>query len=519
MKNLQKSFVALILITMSFSMTAVASVAVPSKSVYIFADETTYNGLTEKINRLASDIQSDLKIKVVVQHDNYSNPLQIRKILKQSYDSNMLAGSVLIGSIPTFKRTSDGFYTDWFYQSFDNDTACPISSDGTFPDSNLCNSFNSVSVRNVFTGRITSPDATNSLSLIGKYLDKNHAYRQGIITFPKKMLLYPSSNILIRNGVNGFKNSLIDNVNYSVNSQSRYKQQDVDLISEIDYVKQKQTYLTKLKNNRYETAIIDIHGSSDGQFPSQNYDESQITSTDIITAAPNILYVDLLSCSNGAFQSPNYIAGDFLFNGDTLLVTANSKEAAIAGFLNDAPIQPVFFQVLSFFNSSLPLGKLFTHDTSLFITQTFGDPTLRIQGNSSSSKLKISNSNIDFGSITKKLKTKTVSITNTSTQDVKISNFPNLGFTINSKTPYDFSNPIQIISSRNFMGFVLVGKNPFELITLKPKQKITLSFQFSPATYRSNSRIVTGKYMDTYPLFTSDPTQPFIDLNLQATQK
>lgn len=487
------------------------------KEIYIFVDDLTYNSLSQKINRLASDIKSDIGTKVFIQHNTFSGPLEIRNILKKSYGQNKLAGSILIGSIPTFKR-ADGFYSDWFYQDLDDD--CPISSEGIFSDTLSCNSLNSVSKRDVFTGRITPPvNATNGITLIEKYLDKDHAYRQGGITFPKRMLLNPSASILERNNRKSVaKNPLSVNVTSSINSQSRYASQDVDVITETDYVKQKQEYLAKLKNNRYETAIVNIHGSADSQFPSQNYDESQITSSDISQTVPSIFYVAFLSCSNGAFKSPNYLAGEFLFNGDTLLVTANTQETFIGGFLEDSPIQPVFFQPLSFLNSSLPLGQMFIHDQSLFITQIFGDPTLRIRGNSASPQLKISDNAVDFGTTTKELITKTISITNIGNFDAKIMNLPSWGLAIDGKSPYDPSHPIGVAPSRNFIGFNIVGKNPYDSITLKPKQKMDLSIQFSAPVYRSNGRIVGGKYLETYSLSTSDPTQPFIDLSLEAQQ-
>lgn len=492
------------------------------KEIYIFVDDSTYNSLQQKINRLASDINSDIGAKVIIQHSNYSSPLEIRDILKQSYNHKTLAGSILIGSIPTFLRAG-GLYTDWFYQDLDDD--CSIASDGTF--SFDCNSLTSVSKRDVFTGRITPPkNATNSVALIEKYLDKDHAYRQGEIVFPKKMLLYPSVSILERNNRKLIaKNPLSVNIAYSIDSQSRYTSQDVDVITETDYVKQKQEYLSKLKNNRYETAIVDIHGSQDGQFPSQNYDESKITSSDISQAAPNIFYVALLSCDNGAFKSPNYLAGEFLFNGDTLLVTANTEEASINGFLEDPPLWPVFFQPLSFLNSSLPLGQMFIHDSSFLITQVFGDPTLRIQGNSSIPQLNISDDSVDFGTITKGLKTKTVSITNISNSDVKILDLSHWQFTIDGKSMSDLSlsDPIELASGSSFMGFEMkfniVGEPPYNTIILKPKQELNLSIQFISPVYSSNGLTVKGNYLGTYSLFTSDPTKPYIDLDLKVNQR
>jgi hypothetical protein len=411
------------------------------KKVYIFVDSTTYNSLEGKIGRLSTDIKSDLGVDVIVRHDDYSNPVQIRNILKQEYNRGVLLSSILIGNIPTFSR-NDGFYTDWFYSAL-NDT-CPISANGVFSSSLECNTLDSLTNRKVFSGRITPPVGGQSgITMVEKYLDKNHAFRLGQISFPKKLLLYPSVNILEENNGKVFtKNSLLENITSSLLSQSRYSQSEVDMILETEYVKQKNDYLSKLKNNRYEAAIINVHGSIDGQFPSHQYDLSRITSNEIVTASPDIFYVALLTCSNGGFKSPNYIAGEFLFNGDTLLVTANTTETFIGGFLQDPPIKPVFFQPLSFLNAQSPLGNLFIHDDSLFSTQVFGDPTLRLKGTpQNSSRLEITSETIDFGKVkSDDDKSMELKIKNVGQKTASILMLPTRGLRIDDKPLSDYSS-------------------------------------------------------------------------------
>ncbi len=491
------------------------------KEIYIFTDDTTFNALSEKINQLSADITSDLGVKVIINHENYSSPIPIRNVLKQSFQNNTLLGSILIGNIPTFNR-KDGFYTDWFYQDLSDN--CPIDNNGVFASSTDCGVLSSFSKRNVFEGRITPPTtATNSnnTDLIGTYLDKDHAYRTGGITFPKKMLLYPSVNILQeKNGSPNFKNPISTNVTSSVASQSRYTLQDVDTIYEKDPKKQSQNYLTNLKNNRYETALIYVHGSTDGEFPTGNTDGSEITAYDIINTKPNIFYVNLLSCSNGAFKSPYYLAGEFLFNGDTLLVSAQSQEANIPNFLYDPPLVPMFFQPLSFLNSSAPLGELFKHDSSLYITQYFGDPTLRMINNISINppQLQIESTSIDFGKTSSEVKAKTISIKNISQSDISILMPPDWGTTINNKPLYDYHS--SVLKGKDFQGFILdkTKDSSYKTITIPAGQNTTFSFVFSPSVDTSG-KIINGKYFDTFSFLTSDPKNPFIDINLTAEQE
>ena len=379
-------------------------------------------------------------------------------------------------------------------------------------------SYTSSYERTAFTGRITPPvNATNTIALIGQYLDKDHAYRTGQIVFPKKMLLYPSAVVdAINNGTDNAKNSLDTNIASSIASQSRYMSQDVDVVEDRDYPTSENNYLDKLKDNRYETALINIHGTPDGQFVSGYYGNSVINAQDIINASPNILYVDLVSCSNGAFESPDYLAGWFLFSGDTLLVSAPSQDIAIGGFLADPPAAPVYFQPLSFLNSSVPLGNLFLHDNSLYLNQYFGDPTLKIQNNPTIPQLEIEKSSIDFGSVGSAIQTSNISIENKSNQNATLLVLPPFTLTVDGNVSGTQSQPTIPVSGQDSQGFSVASYNPFDTITIPPKQTIELPFQFSPAVFKNNNSIVNGKYFSTYTFLTSDPTQPYLDINLTA---
>lgn len=492
-----------------------------NKEIYIFVDDATYGSLNVKIQRLADDIKSDLGSRVIVQHANYSSPVEIRNTLKRSYAQGELLGSILIGNIPTFSR-NDGFYTDWFYSAL-NDT-CPISPSGIFNDSLECNTLDSFTNRKVFTGRITPPvSGQPGITMVEKYLDKNHAFRLGQINFPKKLLLYPSVNILDENNGKAFtKNSLLENITSSLLSQSRYSQSEVDMILETDYLKQKNDYISKLKNNRYEAAVVNVHGSTDGQFPSQKYDSSRITSDEIMTASPDIFYVALLTCSNGGFKSPNYIAGEFLFNGDTLLVTANTTETLYGGFLQDPPIEPIFFQPLSFLNSQSPIGNLFIHDDSLFSTQIFGDPTLRLRGNvQNSSRLEVSSETIDFGKVkSDDNKSIDLKIKNAGQNLASVLMLPTRGLRINDKPLSDFfsvGGTLHPRPGKNYSGFVSdrTANGFFKKISIPAGETVTIRFSFSPFAQKTDT-VVNGKYFDVQTLLTSDITRPYLDINLKA---
>ena len=247
---------------------------------------------------------------------------------------------------------------------------------------------------------------------------------------------------------------------------------------------------------------------------------SAITADEIISAKPNIFYTLLLSCNNGAFKTQNYLAGEMLFNGDSLLVEGNSDPTFIGGFLEDLPIQPVFFQPLSFLNSNDILGELVRNNTSLFITQTFGDPTLRLAGNSNvSSNLAVSSSDIDFGKIGKDSSViKTMTIKNIGNTIASVLTLPNVSISINNKSLPELHTGVALgpLPQKNFLGFISdkTESGFFKKIAIAPGEQIIFTYTFSPAA--QNTKPIQGKYYDVMPLLTSDVNHPYIDVTLHA---
>jgi hypothetical protein len=488
-------------------------------SVLIFVDEEVYTTLPNELNRFKDDIAKDLGVEVSLQHSVYKSPLEIRETIKEFYREKKLLGSVLIGDIPTFSR-NDGLYTDWFYQDLSDH--CALTNDGKFTATLSCNTLDAVSMREIFSGRITPPvKGQEGIALIKKYLDKDHEYRSGNISFQKRLLVYPAAII---NEINNktpaaIKNSLDSNFDFSLSRLGRYSKPSVDFIKEASYENAKTEYLNKLKMNSYEAALINVHGTALGQFISGGYGQAEVNYQDIKNVAPNIFYVNLLSCSNGAFKELNYLAGWLLFSGNTMVVNAQSQPAFIGGFLADPPAEPVFFIPLNTLGSNIPIGDMIRRDDSLFVTQTFGDPTLQLPSNPSGGpKLSVSKQELNFG-VVDKVKTETITIRNNGNNILKLRRLPNRGLTVDSQPSVAVLKPENYIEppkGANFLGFDISSIIPYGEINVSPNQQIVIDIGFAPAAFQKSKLYKKGKYFDIITFITNDFAKPYLEIQLQA---
>jgi len=486
--------------------------AIPEKSILIFVDESTYQQLTNEINRLADDIKNDLGINVSIQHTNYTSPVQIRKIIKDYYQNKGSLGSILIGDIPTFYTEDGFFYTDWFYQELSD--RCIINSDGQFKESDTenCKPVDAITKADVFVGRIKPPiGGPEGTTLIKKYLDKNHAYRIGKISFNKRMLVYPNISIY-EMGISPDRLNI--NLDRAILKLHIYSRDQINLITTNDPIKAKQEYLQKLTES-HEIALINTHGSPTSQQIKGNV---RITFDDIKDAAPNIFFVELLSCSTGSFQKQNYFAGWFLFTGNTLIVRAASAWIASPDLLPDPPVEPIFFTRLSTLKLGILIGQMSRRDNSQAV-HTFGDPTLKMRSISLDGPKIIASDKLDFGEVAGgDSKSLIYTIQNKGDETLELRRTYDGGFTIDGKFSFDINNPTEPASDLNFNGFTIVPETPYySAITIEPGEKKDIIISFAPAVYRKTKLTQTGRYFDIMYFQTNDPARPYLEIQLFGT--
>jgi hypothetical protein len=472
------------------------------KKILLFVDKTNYAQLSDRLERYKEDVMSDIGSVVVIYSDDWKFPSQIRNILESQYSDGNLIGSVLVGSIPFTYMEYNGqetvdTLTDIYYQDLDG-VFTSINNSG-YVFSQMDYQANSPYMeKEVWSSRIIPPvGGQEGIKLLQNYFDKDHDYRTGKITY---------------NGIFYF-NSLL--VNQDKISESDYTSRFSGFNTEIgfpndplkvfygsDLSLEKSSLLQEIPKS-YRISTTSIHGSPDSMWLG---DSTYISSDEVRSANSNTMFVIIVSCSNGAFDNQNYIAGNYLFYGNTLTVQANTVVTMVGG--DDLPS---YFDYLKSFSVGLIIGEVYQHMDSLYTTQIFGDPTLRL---------------IDKGSISKEFPlaegTKIFDLGNVDVNDINLKNFTivmeNTGnaplearyvggdFMLNGKPiveEYGFPFTERGLTS-SYEGFIN--------FRIEPGQSRSIFVVFKP--YDVNK---VGTYTGRVYYATNDPANPFITIEAHAT--
>jgi hypothetical protein len=543
-------------------------VSKPSPSVFIFTDEEVYRELRVEVDRLVSDISADLGAEVRVHHKDFASPLDIRAIIKTGYESSGLIGSILIGDIPSFlndyrlpweqRDPNEKFYSDWFYEELSD--RCPLTAEGGFvydeETSSACRVSDADTYRDVFVGRITPPVmGSGRIAMIREYLNKNHDYRVGRSSFPRKMLLFPAVTIehMVEQRTQDRPEYMTEetweqltmtpekmetNLVYNLNKlKDGYTRDEVDFVNAESNREARDEYLEKLSKNRYETMVLSIHGSVTSQAVGNAY----ITVDDIKQAKPSAFFVDLTSCSVGAFNQSDYLAGWFLFSGDTLVVTAMSAVGFGPAILaNSDWVEPQLFGLKGLLYGDLA-GEKIRRDGSLHIIQTFGDPTLRMRRVEEGPKIAAPN-RIDIGAVVAGNAyghTPTVFplwIKNSGAEYLKVWQHVFRGVTadtVNTAVQKQRFYPNYFVTNEHWAFDRLDFKEAYLRVVDWPHEPLTspISDFLEPAVIAPGETVVVnvtvaapydygsrttlkGSYRDILPLITNDPNNPYYDVEI-----
>jgi len=354
------------------------------------------------------------------------------------------------------------------------------------------------SVIHSFVGRIKPPvGGDEGIQLIKGYLNKNHAYRNGTLNYARRLLVFPSVDV----NQNGITADVLNNRLDSIATKLQiYSRDQIDLLT----TKDKKDYLNKLAQS-HETALINIHGSPTNQWIG---DDVYVTSEDIKNSSPNVFFVELYSCSNGAFQDQDYFAGWLLFRGNTLVVVANTVNTFITDLVPDPPFEPTFFFELNPLRLGVSLGEKIRREDSSIQSQTFGDPTLKMRlpprENIKGPQVFVSSRSVDFGKVqVNQLATKKYFIGNKGKSNLELVKDFAVKFTVDGQDLFDPSRtPPRFLS----MGFDDTQTPPRTTIIIKPLEKKEFIGYFRPYT--------NGEYLGLERFQTNDPKVPYLDIPL-----
>lgn len=368
-------------------------------SVAIIVDSGTYAGAAGEINRLAADITNDLGVDVFICPNDWHGPVDVKNLLTARYIRSGLAGAILIGEIPTAYsefRDADVMPTDWYYQDL-SDKFIDSDGDGRF-EREYYSLETDVTMRDIWVGRIKPPvGGDEGIMLLRRYLDTNHQYRTGKLTYRRRMLYFGSIAI----NQNGMSETDYDHLVGQIDDYTGLYESDDDVnsIYDADLEAQKQAYLTELSSD-YEFVFVNIHGSATSQWLGGS---TSVYSSEVIQAQPKSLFTVMASCSNGDFTKDYYLAGWYLFSGASLVVMANSTVAMAVGATS-----------VEFLKDYIPLGlgvtfgQMYENDLSSLPVHLFGDPTLtlRLKPTGDAPRLDLNTSYLDYDRVARGTKSR-----------------------------------------------------------------------------------------------------------------
>ena len=387
---------------------------IETQTIAVLVDENTYHQVTSEIERYVKDIEDDLKANVLLYHQNWQNPEEVRNRLLSLKDKN-LRGAVLIGEIPaayfettTWCRLRPGFVSDRYYMDLESDDLfTDEDEDGKFELDDYYGGEDKLG-EIIWVGRIKPPvGGTKGIDLIKDYFDRNHQYRTGK-TSPTKTLLVYSPNIpelpppMIQEGdrmVEGtprvltlekYLENIRDDLTLHGSSNILYSSSEIDIL----VGSLRDEYLEALQKE-YEILSFEAHGTP----TSQSFKDGPITFEDIETICPKPYFYFLNSCSNGDFSRENYIGGHYLFDGNGLLVYTLAAPSIFSRVGNmRIHIQPLALGQT--FGETFVLNFHWGGIGTLGLPEVIlGDPTLSIRPKMGIPRVEVDSTEIDFGEI------------------------------------------------------------------------------------------------------------------------
>jgi hypothetical protein len=464
-------------------------------SIAIFIDSNSYLSLRTEIERLVSDIESDLGVHVFVFVDDWSSIAPIKDILIDRYIQDGLLGAILIGEIPTayFEYQNSGAIpSDWYFQDL-SDTFIDSDADGKFEREHYLTETD-VTMREIWTGRLKPPlGGLEGMEMLQDYLDRNHRYRTEQVQYERKMLYFGSVAI---NQMGMSKQQYFDLVNQVDDYTGLYESDgDVNAVYDSSLPAQKDAYLSELSNS-YDFVFVNIHGSATTQWLG---DSTSVYHNEIKDARPESLFSVLASCSNGNFTRDNYFAGWHLFGGNSLVVMGNTIPTMLVGAAS-----------VEFLKDYIPLGlgvtfgQMYRNDRSFLVSHLFGDPTLTLRPKPTGGRpcLRVDTAYLDFPDMEK------------GTKSARYILFEN-----NGMTPLEVSfkkGRFSINDESVNLGYwdVFYYKHPdtgslFRDFTVPAGEAKSVTFVFYP---RADGPI--GRYSMIILFQTNDPENPYVEISL-----
>lgn len=281
--------------------------------VVVFVNSTIYGDVKDSLEQYREDLKNSGLEDAILLNWSEPDPCLIRETLQHFYSNNSLAGALLVGDIPAVEYE---MFTEWDYERYPTDLYY-MDLDGDWVDEDNDGVYDEHKGKmklapEIWVGRIkTSNLGGDEVSLINNYFKKNHCYRNGTPSLPRRALIY------------------IDDewVNFAAMDENSLRL----LYDEITVVTDKTTTNAVDFKNRleqgYEWVHLRAHGTWDRhQFWVPKGDGGVIYSTEYAEIDPAAFFYQLFVCTAARFTEPNYLAGSIVFKSTRGLVAVGSTK-------------------------------------------------------------------------------------------------------------------------------------------------------------------------------------------------
>lgn len=336
----------------------------------------------QKKNELVNKIRQD--------YENVDQPLRYLFFLGSNAATNIqrrFLNPVNNEPVNVYSDLSINFYTqvynpEYVYSSEENQfilrnySYCSFNG---FPANDIGNSISQSSSYEIAYGALLPNGPTPKKDYILNYFSKLHRFKIGQITFNKSVLF---ADTQLNDGASPAKLAQ-DNARWKSNDTIQVPQKYGFDYHGFDPVWH-QDYQSKLANKSYEIALYMGHGAPTYHY----YGISNQTIRDL--PQMNTMLFDFHSCSVGAFNTYDYVAGAYLEKGNTLFVKAFTLPIFLAIINYRSPLIDYFHEKSLFGEISTRafFGDAYLHGSNTTMVQIqLGDPLLQLDPPCSSTNL------------------------------------------------------------------------------------------------------------------------------------
>lgn len=493
------------------------------KSIFIVVDRELRASIESELVEFKSAISADTASDVTIV-DSPDNASELRAMLKKEVSDKNLRGAIFVGNVPVVYdlriNASKRFVnlSDHYFRALE----CPYQETAN-PEEKLEPQYSSLMqtcMPTIWVSRILT--YSNNVERIKAYIAKNVALRNAPDVYQAKVEI---------NNSMGWDNHKINEDKLLELYQSYRDNFSVDLnyVLDLSSVEQKQSFTDAMSSN-IEILTLNVHGASKSVlFNGINRgDNALLTVSDLADYGTSPKVVSLLSCSVGDYKTPGYLAGEILFNSQTLLVEAMPTVVSVSNTFE--------FQ-RRFMYSSLYLGSSYADVYKYHYMGTpghfYGDPTIRIR-----EKLPLDVApnivvdNIDYNEpfthqvvfddvLQGERDVKEFEIKNTGNSVLQLTIGSAKWFTINNNTvPLEGMSGgfvFDIDDNDPAINYVVTGFWDGTMdFSVQPNQTVKVKLVFDPTV--DNAQPESAVYSASITVRTNDPNAPIFDLKLKGAK-